>query len=178
MESNNQNILQASSDPGTGDVATFALSMDKVIPSPKPDRWIIRMLVRTGFSLAMLLFLMSVTVFWTAANVLKMDITEIQTLVFVWLVFSGGQAALYSTRARGFFWAKPYPGRWLIIATVIDIVLTTVLATQGWLMAPIPPSLIGGMLVLAIAYLVAADVLKIILLRLAARFATEERQEV
>lgn len=149
----------------TTDVATFALSMDNVIPSPKPDRWIIPKLVKTGFSLAMLLFLMSVAVYWAGTNVLKMNISEIQTLVFVWLVFSGGQAVLYSTRARSFFWVKPYPGRWLVLATTIDIILTVVLATQGWLMAPINISLIGYMLVLSIVFLISADMLKIVLLR-------------
>jgi len=149
-----------------GDVATFALSKDIVVPSPKPDRWIIHALAKTGFALAMLLFLMSTGVFMIGANALKMEISELQTMVFVWLVFSGGQAALYSTRARGFFWAKPYPGQWLVIVTIIVISLTFIAASKGILMTPIHLSLILALFVLAVIYLLAADMLKIVLMRM------------
>lgn len=143
-----------------GDVATFALSKDKVVPSPKPDRWVIRTLAKTGFSFAMLLFLLSILVLWSAQNMLKLGTPETQTLIFVWLVFSGGQAALYSTRARGYFWAKPYPGKWLIISTIIVLTLTVIAALRGWLMSPIPVSFIAYMLALSFVFLIGSDMLK------------------
>jgi H+-transporting ATPase len=147
----------------TGDVATFALSTDKVTPSSKPDRWDVKKLVKTGLTLAMLLFLFSIAVFWTATNILHLSEPETQTLVFVWLVFSAGQAALYLTRTPSFFWKKPYPGKWLLLATILDILLTVVLATQGWLMAPIEFSLVLILAVLAIAFLIVADLFKVML---------------
>jgi H+-transporting ATPase len=64
-------------------------------------------------------------------------------------------------RARGYFWERPHPGRWIILATLLDLGVVTLLATQGWLMAPIPPSLIGALLLLAIAFLVVADLLTV-----------------
>lgn len=147
----------------TGDVATFALSTDKVTPSSKPDRWDVKKLVKTGLTLAMLLFLFSIAVFWTATNILHLSEPETQTFVFVWLVFSAGQAALYLTRNPSFFWKKPYPGKWLLLATILDILLTVVLATQGWLMAPIEFSLVLILAVLAIAFLIVADLFKVML---------------
>jgi H+-transporting ATPase len=147
----------------TGDVATFALSTDKVTPSSKPDRWDVKKLVKTGLTLAMLLFLFSIAVFWTATNILHLSEPETQTFVFVWLVFSAGQAALYLTRNPSFFWKKPYPGKWLLLATILDILLTVVLATRGWLMAPIEFSLVLILAVLAIAFLIVADLFKVML---------------
>jgi len=147
----------------TGDVATFALSTDKVIPSSKPDRWDIQRLVKTGLTLALLLFLFNIVVFWMGTNILHLSEPETQTLIFVSLVFSAGQAALYLTRTPSFFWKKPYPGKWLLFATILDVLFTVILAVQGWLMAPIKFSLILILAILAIAFLIVADLFKVIL---------------
>ena len=148
----------------TGDVATFALSTDKVVPSPKPNRWNVQSLVKTGLIFASLLFLFSVGIFWSAKNVFRLSELETQTLIFVWLVFSTGQAALYTTRTRKFFWEKPYPSKWLILATIADISLTIILAIQGWLMARIEFSMILLALLLSFIYLTISDLIKVRLL--------------
>jgi len=106
-------------------------------------------------------------VYWGAAQVLHLGIAQTQTVDFLWLSFAAAQAVLYSTRARGPFWRKPYPGRWLLLATLFDLIVVSLLATLGWLMAPISLSLVGGLLVLTVLFLVATDVLKALLTRLA-----------
>lgn len=98
---------------------------------------------------------------------LGLTLGETQTVVFVWLAVGAGQAVLYLTRGAGFFWSKPYPGRWIAVASLLDVAVVAVMATQGWLMAPIPASLVGGLLVLAFAFLAAGDLLKAAVLRLA-----------
>ena len=148
-----------------GDFAAMSVSTDQVIPSPQPDRWAVRPLTAAGLGLAALLLALSGAVFWVATNTLQLGIAEAQTLVFVWLVIGAGQAVIYVSRGRGFFWTKPYPGRWLIVTTLLDIGVVALLATQGWLMAAIPPILVGSMLVLAVAFLMVADLLKVILTR-------------
>ena len=149
------------------DGATMSVSMDRVLPSPMPDRWVVRSLVTTALGLAALLLLLSGAIYWTATDVLRLGVAETQTLVFVWLVFGGAQSVLYLTRRRGFFWTKPYPGRWLILSTLLDVGVAALLATQGWLMAPVSLSLVGSMLVLAFVFLVGADLLKVVLTHLA-----------
>jgi len=151
------------------DFATMSLSTDRVTPSPIPERWAVRSLVTRSLGLAALLMLLSAAVWWVATGVLRLGVAESQTLVFVWLVFGSTQANLYSMRARGCFWERPHPGRWIILATILDLGVVTLLATQGWLMAPIPPSLIGAMLLLAIAFLVVADQFKVALTQSPAR---------
>ncbi len=148
------------------DLATMAVSTDQVTASPVPDRWAIRPLMVTAVALAIPLLLLSGAVFWTGTNVLALDTAKTQTLVFLWLVFAGSQGVLYVTRARSFFWTKPHPGRWLNTATLILVGASIVLAIEGWLMAPLPPSLVVGVLLLAAVYLVGADLVKVALARL------------
>lgn len=142
------------------DIAMMSVSTDRVASSPKPDRWNIGSMTATGLSLAALLLLLNSAVFWSATNLWQLSPVEAQTLVFVWMVFAGSQGILYLTRGRGLVWTKPYPSRWVAIATVLDIAVVTVLATQGWLMAPIALSLVGGLLLLAVCFVVVANLLK------------------
>jgi len=151
----------------TGDIATFALAGDQVIPARTPDHWIVRRLVAVGLGLATLLLLASAGVYWVAANVLHLDLAQTQTVDFLWLSFAAAQAVLYSARARGPFWKKPYPGRWLLLATAFDLIVVSLLATLGWLMAPISLTLVAELLVLTVLFLVATDGLKALLNRLA-----------
>ena len=144
-----------------GDVTTFALSTDNVVPSSKPDRLNLRSLVKLGFALAMLLLLFNIFVFWMANDIFHLNEAETQTLIFVWLVLSAGQAALYITRTPKRFWEKPYPGKWLLSTTLITVAIAVSLAVQGWLMAPISWTLIPVLLLLAFAYMMVADSIKV-----------------
>jgi len=143
------------------EIPTFLLSTDNVKPSENPRKWEMKPLVITGVALALLLFAFNCLVFWLGINYLQMTLNEAQTFVFVWLVFAGAQAILYSARTRGFFWSKPYPGRMLLSATIFDVLLVTLVASQGWLMAAIPIQYILGLLGLSAIFLVMSDVVKL-----------------
>jgi H+-transporting ATPase len=106
---------------------------------------------------------LSAVVWWAAASVWRLDLAQTQTLLFVWLVFGSTQATLYAMRAQGFFWERPFPGRWLLLASAFDVGVASLLATQGWLMAPVSAAQVGGMLLLAALFLVAAGLLKVAL---------------
>jgi H+-transporting ATPase len=140
---------------------TMSVSMDQVAPSTKPDRWAIGPLMAAGAGLAALSLSLDFAVFWAAGNLFHLDPAQRQTLIFFWLIIGAGQASLYVTRGRGFFWERPYPGRIHLMVTVVEIALVALLVTRGWLMAPVPPLLIGGLLILVVAYLFTADMLKI-----------------
>lgn len=55
----------------------------------------------------------------------------------------------------------------MIVSTLLDLGVVTLLASVGWLMAPISLPLIGAVLALAVVFLVGADLLKVSLMRLA-----------
>ncbi len=53
------------------------------------------------------------------------------------------------------------PGKWLLVSSVLDILIVSILATKGILMTAINPILIIGLIFIILAYLVIIDFLKI-----------------
>lgn len=147
------------------DMAMMSLSTDRVDPSPLPDRWNIGLLAATGLSLSILLLALNSAVFWAATNLWHLGPDAAQTLVFVWMVFAGSQGILYLTRGPGGTWSRPFPSRTVVIVTLLDIVLVTLLASQGWLMAPVPILLVGQVLMLAVAFVIMANLFKALWMR-------------
>jgi len=145
-----------------GDIATFALSKDNVVPSTRPDRWVVRSLVTTGLGFATLLFAASGAIFWVARYGFGLSVAQTQTAAYLWLVFAGGQTALYLARARGVFWAKPFPGKWLLWASAFDIAVAVGMANQGWLMHPLSVTWMASLLGVAIAYLVVGNTFRLV----------------
>jgi H+-transporting ATPase len=60
----------------------------------------------------------------------------IRSLLFLKLIVAG-HSTLYLTRARGWFWQRPWPAPLLFGATFGTEILATLIAAEGWLMAPI-----------------------------------------
>ncbi len=143
----------------TNDFVTMSIATDQVSYSRQPDRWNIRTLVLTGGVLAGLVLVLSFTVFFAARAWLHLPLPQLQTLIFVMLVFSG-QGTVYLVRERRHFW-RSRPGHWLLLSSAADIVIVSFLAVRGILMTAIAPALVAGILVLVLAYLVIADFLKI-----------------
>lgn len=131
------------------------------MPSTRPDRWVVRSLVTTGLGFASLLFLASGAIFWVARYGLGLSVAQTQTAAYLWLVLAGGQTALYLARARGVFWAKPYPGKWLLWASVFDIAVAVVMANQGWLMHPLSVAWMASLFGVAVAYLVVGNAFRL-----------------
>ncbi|HEX8978629.1 MAG TPA: plasma-membrane proton-efflux P-type ATPase [Parasulfuritortus sp.] len=149
----------------TNDFVTMSIATDRVEYSRKPERWRIASLMLTAAPLAALILVLSFSVFFAGRDLLHLPLPELQTLIFVMLVFTG-LGNVYLVRERRHFW-QSRPSRWLLLATVLDLVVVTVLATQGILMAPISPALLAGLFVVALGYLVLLDFVKI---RIFARF--------
>ncbi len=150
----------------TNDFVTMSIATDRVSFSPQPERWRIPSLMLTAGSLAVLILLLSFSVFFVGRDWLHLPLAQLQTLIFVMLVFTG-QGNVYLVRERGHFWHS-LPSRWLIIASILDIIVVSLFAIQGILMAPIAPVLIGGLLLVIVGYLVLVDFVKIRIFR---RFA-------
>lgn len=136
-----------------GDVITFSLSKDNVVPSVKPDRWDMRILVIYGSAYALIMFFMSLIIFWVARKVMNLPIAQTQTIIFIWLVLVAGQAALYLARTRKLFWSKPYPGRFFAVTTIFTLLLALIMSIFGLFMQPIPILWFGILLVAAFGYI-------------------------
>ena len=106
---------------------------------------------------------LSFAVFFAARDLLHLPLPQLQTLIFVMLVFTG-QGMVYLVRERRHFWLS-LPGSWLLLSTFLDMILVTFFATQGILMAPIPSALVAGLLALVVGFLIAVDFLKVRIFR-------------
>ena len=145
------------------DFVTMSIATDNVSFSSQPDRWHIRILMEVAFLLAIPALLLSFAFFFVANNLLHLPLPQMQTLMFVMLVFTG-QINVYLVRERRHFW-KSTPSRWMLIGTVADILIVSVLATQGFLMAAIPFNLVILTLITTLLYLPLVDTLKIFIFK-------------
>jgi len=143
----------------TNDFVTMSIATDRVSFSRRPERWEIRRLVMTSLPLAALILVLSFSIFFTARNVLHLPLPQLQTLVFVTLVFSG-QGTVYLVRERDHFWHSR-PSLWMLISSAADVMVVSLLATHGILMAAVSAKLVAGVLLAAALYLVVVDFLKV-----------------
>ena len=143
----------------TNDFVTMSIATDHVSFARKPERWNIPNLMLTSGILAGLVLILSFAVFFAGRDWLHLPLSQLQTLIFVMLVFTG-QGNVYLVRERRYFW-QSVPSRWLLFASLLDIAVVVVLSTQGILMAAIPLWLISGLMTLVLIYLIAVDFIKI-----------------
>jgi len=143
----------------TNDFVTMSIATDHVSYASKPERWNIPRLMATSGVLAGLVLMLSFAVFFSGRDWLHLPLSQLQTLIFVMLVFTG-QGNVYLVRERRHFW-QSMPSRWLLLASLLDIAVILVLSTQGILMAAIPLWLAMGLLALVLVYLLGVDFIKI-----------------
>jgi H+-transporting ATPase len=101
---------------------------------------------------------MSFFILFAANRWLHLSLEELRTLVFLTLVFTG-QATIYLIRERNHFWHSR-PSSWMITASIADILIVSLMAIFGILMAPLSPCLVFGLLVFVAAYFGFLDFLK------------------
>ena len=143
----------------TNDFVTMSIATDRVSSSPHPDRWDIRTLMFTAGTLAGMVLILSFAVFFAGRDILHLPIRQLQTLVFLMLVFTG-QGNVYLVRERHRLWHS-LPSRWLILSSAADIVVVSLMATSGILMAPISWSLAASLLAIVLVFLLVIDSVKV-----------------
>jgi H+-transporting ATPase len=145
----------------TGDFLAMSSSTDNVRPSPTPSVWKIGRLTAAGVIMGMFDLLFCVTCFSTGRYLLDLDTGTLQTLTVVTLVFSG-QAVFYVARERQHLWSSR-PGKWLVISSVVDLTLISLLAVNGVLMRPLAIAIVAGLFAAAIVFSLLLDSVKVVL---------------
>jgi len=147
----------------TNDFVTMSIATDHVSASPTPDHWEIRPLMLTGISLGSLVLMLSFGLFFYGRDVIGLRLPQLQTLVFVTLVFTG-QGMVYLVRERRHFWSSA-PSRWMVLSSIADLGVVCLVSTRGILMAPLPYQVVTLVIFASVLYLVAVDFLKVPILR-------------
>jgi H+-transporting ATPase len=141
------------------DFVTMSLATDRVGFSPHPDRWRVRSIVTAALSIAVPWLAFSFGTYVVGRDVLHLPMAQVQTLVFLMLVFTG-QATIYLVRERHHLWSS-MPSWWMLGGTLADVAIVTTLATGGILMAPIGWPDATGMLGAVILATLALDIGKV-----------------
>ena len=118
------------------DFVTMSITTDRVGFSARPDRWQVPSLSLAALGVAVPWLVVSFATYLIGRHVLDLGLAPTQTLVFVMLVATG-QATVYLVRERRHLWASR-PSTWMLAATVADLVVVTLFATRGILMATVP----------------------------------------
>ncbi len=143
----------------TNDFVTMSIATDHVCASPTPDRWRIGTLMAAGASLGGLILILSFGLFFWARDFLGMALPQLQTLVFLTLVFTG-QGMVYLVRERRHFWNSA-PSRWMVLSSIADLAVVVTLSARGILMAPLGAEVIAVVMLASAAYLIALDFAKV-----------------
>jgi len=145
------------------DFVTMSITTDRVTFAKKPDRWAIRPLMLAASALAVPLLLFSLGLFYAASAWLRLPLAQVQTLMFVMLVFTG-QGTVYLVRERHHFWHS-LPSRWMLGSTAMDVAAVSLMAAFGILMAAVPWTLIALTFGATAVFLFLMDFLKIWIFR-------------
>lgn len=147
----------------TGDFLAMSSSTDNVRPSPEPNIWRIRNLTIAGVILGIVDLLYCVICLASGKFLLGLDTETLRSFTVITLVF-GGQAVFYVARERQHLW-NSRPGRWLLASSTVDLGLISFLVLNGILMAALPVSIVGALLIAAIVFAFVLDAIKILLFR-------------
>lgn len=144
-----------------GDFLAMSSSTDNVRPSPRPSVWKIGHLTIAGVIMGLLDLLFCVACLATGKFVLGLDIAALRTLTVVTLVCSG-QAVFYVARERQHLWSSR-PGQWLVLSSVVDLTIISILAINGLLMTTLPIAILAGLFAAAIVFAFVLDAAKVAL---------------
>ena len=147
----------------TGDFLAMSLTTDSVRPSPMPNAWRIGSLTMAGIVMAVCLLVFCSGILAVGKFELGLGIGALRTLAFIALVF-GSQAIIYAIRRRRHLWGAR-PSLWLAASSVTDILIASVLSIEGIAMTPLPAWIVAWTLAAAAAFVVAADLIKVLAFR-------------
>jgi H+-transporting ATPase len=142
-----------------GDFLAMSLTTDNVRPSPMPNAWRIGDLTIAGVVMGVCLLAFCTGVLAIGRFGINLGTEALRTLAFVVLVF-GSQATLYAIRQRRHLWGTR-PSFWLVVSSVADVVIASILAVGGIAMTPLPASVVVSVLAAALAFAFVLDVVKV-----------------
>jgi H+-transporting ATPase len=143
----------------TGDFLAMSLTTDRVRPSGTPNSWQIGKITSAGVILGVCFLAFCVAVLAVGKFELRLGIAALQTLSVVAIVY-GSQATIYAIRERRRFWGLR-PTIWLVLSSVADLLIISILAVRGIAMAPLPVSVVACELAAALVFWLILDGVKI-----------------
>jgi H+-transporting ATPase len=146
-----------------GDFIAMFTTTDNVTITARPSVWRVGGITLTGAVLGLVTLVFCLSVLAAGHYGMRLDILHLRTLAIVTLVFSG-QAILYVVRERRHFW-NSRPSAWLMLSSVLDVLLISVLASRGIWMTALPLRIIGCLAIGATLFTFLLDAVKVPVVR-------------
>jgi len=143
----------------TGDFLAMSSTTDNVRPSPMPNVWRIDHLTLVGIIVGLGDLVFCAAILAYGSTVMRLDIDALRTMTFVTLACNG-QAVFYVVRERRRIWSSR-PSLLLVLSSVVDGLIVGTLALGGFMMAPLAPSIVAGILAAAIVLALVMDQIKV-----------------
>jgi len=119
------------------DVPIMAIAYDRTGLEKKPVRWNMRQVITVATAMGIVGVVGSFGMLLIAMDWLKLDVTHIQTYVFLKMAVAG-HLVLFVARTKGYFWKQPWPAPIMIWSALITKLAATILAAYGFgLITPI-----------------------------------------
>ncbi len=149
------------------DAPIMMIAYDNATIGGTPVRWEMRRVILMALFFGLVGVVSSFTLFWIGDVVFALDMTTIQTLIFLKLTVAG-HMTIYNTRTKDkHFWTRPFPSLKLLGAAEITQVIATVIAVYGFLsMAPLGWTWALFVWGYSILFFLIADVLRIPMVKL------------
>jgi len=146
------------------DVPVMLIAFDNAKISPRPTKWDMRRVLIVSSMLALISVLQSVILVRYLHHERNLALEPLQTAMFMQLVIAG-HLLLFSTRTTSFFFQPPYP-EWKFFSAIMGTqVFAACMAAFGWLVTPIPWSLIGFIWLYNLVWFVVIDIMKLAMYR-------------
>lgn len=125
----------------TGDFLAMSATTDNVRPSERPNAWHVNNVTLLGVVLAICNVMFATAVVAVGYFRLGLARPQLRTLAAVTLTFVS-QATFLVVRDRRRLWSSR-PSGWVVLSIAANVLIIAGLATQGFLMAAVPPWLVG-----------------------------------
>ena len=143
----------------TGDLVTMSRAADRARPSAYPNAWRVTNLTIAAIPLGAFKLLYCLAVLAIGWFIWRLNPFEMRTLTFLTLVLAG-QANVYVFRESKHFWHS-LPARVMLLASLADIAIVSLFASEGWLMRPLPPAMIAMLFAATACYGLLLDQVKV-----------------
>jgi H+-transporting ATPase len=143
----------------TGDFLGMSLTTDNVRPSPTPNAWRVGNLTIAGVFMGISELVFCTFVLAIGKFRLGLGMETLRTLAFILIVY-GNQATTYTNRTRQHLWSTR-PSLWLVLSSVADLSIASIMANRGIAMAPLPLLVMGATLAGAVVFAFLVDFAKV-----------------
>ena len=142
------------------DVPIMTIAFDNASVPQQPVNWQLDRVLLISSVLGLLGVIQSFGLLYLGDTFHHLDHLQLQTMMFLQLV-AGGHLMLFVTRTRRAFWKPPFPSAKLFFAIVATQIAAILMCSQGWLVPPLPWTIIGFVWGYNLIWMILQDVAKL-----------------